>query len=255
MDYRRLGDSGLKISRLVLGTMMFGRWGNTDHDDCVRIIHRALDEGDQLRRHGESLRLGRVGRDRRQGADGPARRVVVATKVFMPGGGGVLDRGTSRRHIFCKSRRACAGSGPTGSTSTSCTATTRHADRGDAGRAHRSRAPGQGALPRRVHRPRRRSGRDAVDRLAHGRVAVDQRAAQTSSASSRRSRPTRSSRATSSATIFPVCERFGFGAIVWSPLEGGWLAGRYRARPADRRRIRAPRTRPSSACSCATTSI
>ena len=43
MDYRRLGTSGLKVSRLCLGTMMFGRWGNTDHDDCVRIVHRALD--------------------------------------------------------------------------------------------------------------------------------------------------------------------------------------------------------------------
>jgi aryl-alcohol dehydrogenase (NADP+) len=33
--------------------------------------------------------------------------------------------------------------------------------------------------------------------------------------------------------IFPACERFDVGAIVWSPLEGGWLAGRYRkGRPA-----------------------
>src|SRR5581483_8137573 len=38
--------------------------------------------------------------------------------------------------------------------------------------------------------------------------------------------------------VFPVCERFGIGAIVWSPLEGGWLAGRYRKGqppPADSR--------------------
>ena len=38
--------------------------------------------------------------------------------------------------------------------------------------------------------------------------------------------------------VFPVCERFGFGSIVWSPLEGGWLAGRYRqgqAPPPDSR--------------------
>jgi len=58
---------------------------------------------------------------------------------------------------------------------------------------------------------------------------VDQPSGATSSASYRHSRPTRSSRATSSRDIFPVCERFGFGAIVWSPLEGGWLGGRIAA--------------------------
>jgi len=45
MDYARLGHTGLKVSRLCLGTMMFGRWGNPDHDDCGRIVRRAIDEG------------------------------------------------------------------------------------------------------------------------------------------------------------------------------------------------------------------
>jgi aryl-alcohol dehydrogenase-like predicted oxidoreductase len=45
MDYRALGRTGVQVSKLCLGTMMFGAWGNTDHDDSIRIIHRALDAG------------------------------------------------------------------------------------------------------------------------------------------------------------------------------------------------------------------
>ena len=45
MDYRPLGRTGMQVSPLCLGAMMFGAWGNTDHEDSVRIIHRALDAG------------------------------------------------------------------------------------------------------------------------------------------------------------------------------------------------------------------
>ncbi|MCW2548073.1 MAG: aldo/keto reductase, partial [Mycobacterium sp.] len=43
MKMRNLGRTGVKVSPLCLGAMMFGQWGNPDHDDSVRIIHRALD--------------------------------------------------------------------------------------------------------------------------------------------------------------------------------------------------------------------
>ena len=43
MDHRPLGRTGVQVSKLCLGTMMFGAWGNTDHDDSIRVIHRALD--------------------------------------------------------------------------------------------------------------------------------------------------------------------------------------------------------------------
>ena len=45
MEYRPLGRTGVQVSKLCLGTMMFGAWGNADHDDSIRIIHRALDAG------------------------------------------------------------------------------------------------------------------------------------------------------------------------------------------------------------------
>ncbi len=45
MEYRNLGRSGLKVSPLCLGAMMFGSWGNPDHEESIRVIHRALDAG------------------------------------------------------------------------------------------------------------------------------------------------------------------------------------------------------------------
>src|SRR5947199_7750155 len=45
MDRHLLGRTGVSVSKLCLGTMMFGAWGNADHDDSIRIIHRALDAG------------------------------------------------------------------------------------------------------------------------------------------------------------------------------------------------------------------
>ena len=74
MTYRNLGRTGVRVSPLTLGAMMFGAWGNPDHDASVRIIHRALDAGHQRHRHRRRLRPRRVGGDRRQGAQGPARR-------------------------------------------------------------------------------------------------------------------------------------------------------------------------------------
>ena len=45
MELRTLGRTGVQVSVYCLGAMMFGPWGNNDHDDCVRIIHKAFDDG------------------------------------------------------------------------------------------------------------------------------------------------------------------------------------------------------------------
>jgi aryl-alcohol dehydrogenase-like predicted oxidoreductase len=45
MQYRTLGRTGIKVSPYALGAMMFGAIGNPDHDDSIRIIHKALDAG------------------------------------------------------------------------------------------------------------------------------------------------------------------------------------------------------------------
>ena len=82
MDYRSLGRTGLKVSPLCLGCMMFGPRGNDDQQDCIRIIHRALDAGINFLDTANVYSSGVSRGDRRQGA-GRQRRdeVVLATKV------------------------------------------------------------------------------------------------------------------------------------------------------------------------------
>ncbi|HEX6902817.1 MAG TPA: aldo/keto reductase [Thermoanaerobaculia bacterium] len=99
MEYRNLGRSGLKVPPLCLGAMMFGSWGNTDHDECIRVIHRAMDAGINFidtangYSEGESeIIVGKALRDRREEA-------VLATKVWAPVGPGPNQRGLSRKAI------------------------------------------------------------------------------------------------------------------------------------------------------------
>jgi aryl-alcohol dehydrogenase-like predicted oxidoreductase len=103
MNYRSLGRTGVQVSELCLGTMMFGAWGNPDHDDSIRIIHRALDAGinfvdtADVYSAGESEEI--VGKAIRTP---PSRRddVVLATKFWGSMGGGPNQGGVSRRWII-----------------------------------------------------------------------------------------------------------------------------------------------------------
>src|SRR3954468_22329209 len=99
MEYRPLGRTGVQVSKLCLGTMMFGAWGNEDHDDSIRVIHAALDAGVNfvdtavVYSAGESEEIvGKALKDRRDD-------VVLATKFFMPMGEDPNQRGGSRRWI------------------------------------------------------------------------------------------------------------------------------------------------------------
>src|SRR5215207_4224997 len=100
MDYRPLGRTGVRVSPLCLGAMMFGAWGNPDHDDSIRIIHRALDAGinfvdtADVYSRGESEEIvGKALRGRRDD-------VVLATKVHGAMGDDANTRGNSRRWII-----------------------------------------------------------------------------------------------------------------------------------------------------------
>jgi aryl-alcohol dehydrogenase-like predicted oxidoreductase len=99
MRYRSLGRTGIKVSPYALGAMMFGAIGNPNHDESIRIIHRALDAGINLvdtadmYSHGESEQIvGKALRDRR--AD-----VVLATKARLPMGDDPNHQGASRRWL------------------------------------------------------------------------------------------------------------------------------------------------------------
>ena len=100
MEYRTLGATGLKVSPLVLGCMMFGPRGNNDHDECIRIIHRALDAGinflDTANVYSTGVSEEIVGK----ALKGRRDEVVLATKVHGEMGPGPNDRGNSRGHIM-----------------------------------------------------------------------------------------------------------------------------------------------------------
>ena len=101
MEMRILGHTGVQVSPLCLGAMMFGAWGNPDHDDSVRIIHRALDAGinfidtADVYSAGESEEI--VGKAL---AGGRRDSVVLATKAHGAMGGDPNEQGNSRRWII-----------------------------------------------------------------------------------------------------------------------------------------------------------
>src|SRR3954464_8662598 len=96
MEYRPLGRTGVHVSPLCLGTMMFGAWGNSDHDDSIRIIHRALDAGINVIDTADVYSAGES--EEIVGAALKGRRddVVLATKSFNPMSRDPNTRGSSR---------------------------------------------------------------------------------------------------------------------------------------------------------------
>jgi hypothetical protein len=109
MEYRPLGRTGVQVSKLCLGTMMFGPWGNTDHDDSIRIIHRAVDAGinfvdtADVYSTGESEEI--VGKALKARRDD----IILATKVSVPMDDDPNHRGSSRRWIVAEVENSLAG--------------------------------------------------------------------------------------------------------------------------------------------------
>src|SRR5438105_9481172 len=102
MRYRVLGRTGVEVSTLCLGAMMFGEWGNADHDDSIRVIHAALDAGinfvdtADVYSRGESEEI--VGK----ALEGRRDDVVLATKFHGRMGEGPNRAGNSRRWIVAE---------------------------------------------------------------------------------------------------------------------------------------------------------
>jgi aryl-alcohol dehydrogenase-like predicted oxidoreductase len=101
MEHRQLGQTGVSVSKFCLGAMMFGAWGNPDHDDSIRIIHAALDAGinfiDTADVYGDGESEEIVGKAL---AGGKRDDVVLATKFYNPMGDDSHRRGASRRWVF-----------------------------------------------------------------------------------------------------------------------------------------------------------
>lgn len=233
MKHRVLGRTGMQVSPLCLGTMMFGAWGNSDEDECVRMVHAALEAGvnfvDTADVYGggqSEVILGRALRGRRDD-------VVVATKFHNPMGDDPNQRGNSRRWII----RAIEGSLRRLGT-----------DWIDLCQVHRPDPDTDidetlGALSDLVHQGKVRAigtstfpaaelveAQWVAERRGRERFVTEQ--------------PPYSIFARGvEAEVLPVCVRHGIGVIVWSPLNGGWLTGKYRRgmpAPVGSRAVREP---------------
>ncbi len=218
MELRTLGRSGVQVSVYCLGAMMFGAWGNPDHDDCVRIIHRALDEGinfidtADVYSAGESEEI--VGR----AISGRRDDVVLATKFFAPMGSDPNRRGGSRRWILQEVEDSLRRL---------------QTDHLDLYQIHRPDDVVDiddtlGALSDLVHQGK-------IRYLGHSTFPADY-IVEAQWVAERRGRERFVSEQPPYSilmrgierSVLPACERYGIGVIPWSPLAGGLLTGRYR---------------------------
>lgn len=218
IEYRNLGSTGVKVSPLCLGAMMFGAWGNTDHEDSIRIIHRALDAGinfidtADVYSRGESEEI--VGKAL---AGGRRDSVVLATKVHGTMGDDPNEYGNSRRWIVREVENSLRRLGT---------------DWIDLYQIHRPEPDTDidetlGALSDLVRAGKVRyvgsstflahqivEAQWTAERRAHERFVCEQ--------------PPYSLLIRGIETeVLPVCQKYGMGVIPWSPLAGGWLSGRY----------------------------
>src|SRR5829696_1725212 len=216
---RRLAGTGVEVSPLCLGAMMFGAWGNPDHDEGVRIIHRALDSGinfidtADFYSSGESETI--VGKAL---AGGRRDDVVLATKVGLPFGEDPNHRGTSRRWIT----QAVEGSLKRLGT-----------DWIDLYQVHRLDPDTDidetlGVLSDLVHAGKIRAfGASTVpaSEIVEAQWAAERRGRERF----RTEQPPYNilTRAIEH-DVLPTCDRHGLGVLTYSPLAGGWLSGAYR---------------------------
>jgi aryl-alcohol dehydrogenase-like predicted oxidoreductase len=99
MEYRPLGRTGVQVSKLCLGTMMFGAWGEPDHDTSIRVIHAALDAGVNFVDTADVYSAGESEEIVGKALKGRRDDVVLATKFFVPMSEDPNQRGGSRRWI------------------------------------------------------------------------------------------------------------------------------------------------------------
>ena len=101
MEHRQLAHTGVSVSKFCLGAMMFGAWGNPDHDDSIRIIHAALDAGinfiDTADVYGQGESEEIVGKAL---AGGRRDDIILATKFHNAMGEDPNQQGNSRRWII-----------------------------------------------------------------------------------------------------------------------------------------------------------
>jgi len=216
----------MQVSPLCLGAMMFGAWGEPDHDASIKVIHRALDAGINFIDTADIYSLGEseeiVGKALRGG-----RRddVILATKFHGPmdiqmgeSGGDPNKRGNSRRWIVQEVDNSLRRLGtdwidlyqvhrPEHDTDVEETLSALT----DLRQQGKIRAFGSSTFP------------------AHQVVQAQWTAQQRGLGRFVTEQPPYSILVRGiEADVLPVAEQYGMGVLPWSPLAGGWLTGRYR---------------------------
>src|SRR4051812_12381212 len=219
MQLRNLGATGVKVSPLCLGAMMFGDWGNKDHDESIRIIDAALDAGinfidtADVYSRGESEEI--VGKAL-QG--GKRDNVVIATKVHGPMGDDPNEFGNSRRWIVKEVENSLRRL---------------QTDWIDLYQIHRPEEDTNidetlGALSDLVHQGKVRyigSSTFPPSQIVEAQWVAERRGRERFICE----QPPYSLLVRGIENdVLPTCERYGMGVIPWSPLAGGWLSGKWR---------------------------
>jgi aryl-alcohol dehydrogenase-like predicted oxidoreductase len=232
MECRQLGRTGVSVSKFCLGAMMFGAWGNPDHDESIRIIHRALDAGvnfidtADVYAQGESEEI--VGKAL---TEGRRDEVVLATKFHGAMGGDPNQQGSSRRWIIREVEDSLRRL---------------NTDWIDLYQVHRPRTDTDveetlGALSDLVHQGKVRyigSSTFPASQIVEAQwVARDRHLQRFVTEQPPYSMLVRAVE----ADVLPTCARHGMGVMSYSPLAGGWLSGRWRKDTGQQTSLRAGR--------------
>ena len=216
--YRTLGRTGVKVSPICLGAMMFGAWGNPDHDESTRIIHAALDAGVNFVDTADVYSAGESEEIVGTALAGRRDEVVLATKAHAPMGKDPNMTGNSRRWII----RECEDSLRRLGT-----------DWIDLYQIHRPDPTCDidetlGALSDLVHSGKVRyvgSSTFPASEIVEAQWTAERRSRERFVCE----QPPYSMLVRGiEADVLPTCARHGMGVIPWSPLAGGWLSGRWR---------------------------
>jgi aryl-alcohol dehydrogenase-like predicted oxidoreductase len=218
MEMRTLGTTGVQVSEYCLGAMMFGKWGNADHEDCVRIAHRAFDAGINFVDTADVYSAGESEEIVGEAIAGRRDDVVLATKVMAPMGESPNTRGNSRRWIQLEVENSLRRLGT---------------DWIDLYQVHRPDETADiddtlGALSDLVHQGKVRyagSSTFPAEYIVEAQWIAERRGRERF----RCEQPPYSILVREiERSVLPTCRRYGMGVISWSPLAGGYLTGRYR---------------------------
>jgi aryl-alcohol dehydrogenase-like predicted oxidoreductase len=218
MELRALGTTGVKVSPLCLGAMMFGSWGNPDHDESIRIIHAALDAGINFIDTADVYSRGESEEIVAKALKGRRDRVVLATKVHGTMGDDPNEFGNSRRWIMTEVENSLRRLGT---------------DWIDLYQIHRPEEDTDidqtlGALTDLVRQGKLRyigSSTFPAEQIVEAQWVAERRGRERFVCE----QPPYSLLVRAvEANVLPTCQRYGMGVIPWSPLAGGWLTGRWR---------------------------